>query len=132
MKTLEQINKEFKQKAIDGRDLSRLARFIPYSYFPCCGIELREETTEEEWNKRVIPFTRENILTQIEKDLAFAFEKALNERGISSALMYDVIRMWNWILEEGLEDFDEYPMYGLPLFEATAEKYGFNNPVKDD
>ena len=23
-------------------------------------------------------------------------------------------------------------MYGLPLFKATAEKYGFDNPIGDD
>ena len=42
--------------------------------------------------------------------------------------------MWNWILEEGLEDWDDdnYAMYGLPLFKATAVKYGFENPIGDD
>lgn len=24
------------------------------------------------------------------------------------------------------------PMYGLPLFKATAEKYGWENPIGDD
>lgn len=54
------------------------------------------------------------------------------QRGISSSLMADVVMMWNWILEDGLEDFDEYPMYGLPIFKATAIKYGFENPIGDD
>jgi hypothetical protein len=40
--------------------------------------------------------------------------------------------MWNWILDEGLEDFDDYAQYGLPLFKATAVKYGFENPIGDD
>lgn len=31
-----------------------------------------------------------------------------------------------------LEDFDSYAMYGLPLFKATAVKYGFDNPIGDD
>jgi len=64
--------------------------------------------------------------------LKFAFEKALDQRGISASLMYDVISMWNWILEEGLENFEEYPQYGLPLFKATALKYGFENPIGED
>lgn len=46
--------------------------------------------------------------------------------------MYEVVQMWNCILEEGLEDFDSYAMYGLPLFKATAVKYGFDNPIGDD
>jgi hypothetical protein len=40
--------------------------------------------------------------------------------------------MWNWILEEGLEDFESYAQYGLPLFKATAIKYNFDNPIGDD
>ena len=78
------------------------------------------------------PFTRENVLKQLEKDVAFGFEKALGKRGISSSFMYEVVKMWNWVLEEGLENFDNYPMYGLPLFKATAVKYGFDNPIGDD
>ena len=46
--------------------------------------------------------------------------------------MAEVVQMWNWILEEGLEDYDNYPMYGLPIFKATAVKYGFENPIGED
>lgn len=37
-------------------------------------------------------------------------------------------------LEEGLEDWDEddYGFYGLPLFKATAVKYGWDNPIGED
>ena len=50
------------------------------------------------------------------------------------AFMYQVVSTWNWILEEGLENFsiNNYAQYGLPLFKATAVKYGFNNPIGDD
>lgn len=43
-------------------------------------------------------------------------------------------QMWNYILEEGLEDWDEddYGFYGLPLFKATAVKYGWDNPIGED
>lgn len=46
--------------------------------------------------------------------------------------MHAVVCMWNWVLEEGLEDFDEYENYGLPTFKATALKYGFDNPIGND
>lgn len=48
--------------------------------------------------------------------------------------MFYVVLRWNQVLEEGLEDYseDNYPMYGLPLFKATAEKYGWENPIGDD
>lgn len=131
MKTLEQIASSYKSQAFDGRDLTRLSQFIPEEKLSEFGLELREECV----GKHVaIEFTRENILKQLEKDVEFGFEKALNRRGISSGLMFDVVMMWNWVLEEGLEDFDknDYAQYGLPLFKATAVKYGFENPIGDD
>ena len=76
--------------------------------------------------------TRENILKQLREDVDFGFEKALSQLGLSAGIMYEVVHMWNWILEEGLEDFDEYAQHGLPLFKATAVKYGFDNPIGND
>lgn len=138
MKTLEQIaqayeNKEREFQCIDGRDQYRLADFIPFDLLPKFGITPNDEWNDKEkWDGHIKPFTRENVLAQLKEDVEFGFEKALNRRGISSSLMYNVVQMWNWILEEGLEDFDDYPMYGLPLFKATAVKYGFDNPIGDD
>ena len=133
MKTLEFIAKHYKSQCLDNRDISRLAQFVPFNMVEKFGIKPKDEwNNEEKWNSTVKPFTRENVLVQLQKDVKFGFEKALGKRGISSALMYQVVKMWNWILEEGLEDFDDYPMYGLPLFKATAIKYGFENPIGDD
>ena len=58
----------------------------------------------------------------------------MGQRGISASLMFEVVQMWNWILEEGLENYGDgnYAQYGLPLFKKTAVKYGFNNPIGND
>jgi len=128
VKTLEQmIGRE--SACLDGRDMSRLASFIPESDLKKFGLELKEEFVGKHEHKA---WTRENILAQLKEDVAFGFEKALDKRGLSSGLMYAVVRMWNFVLEEGLEDFDKYAQYGLPLFKATAEKYGFPNPISSD
>jgi hypothetical protein len=129
MKSIETIISQYKSQTLDGRDISRLLQFLTEEQITSMGMELKEEYKGKH---QPVPFTKENILKQLEKDVAFGFEKALNQRGISSGLMYSVVQMWNWVLEEGLEDFDEYPMYGLPLFKATAVKYGFENPIGDD
>ena len=129
MKTLEQIALLYKSDTLDGRDLHRLAQFIPEDQLSSFGIQLKDEYKGKH---ETIEFTRENVLKQLEKDVEFGFEKALDQRGISSSLMYSVVKMWNWILEEGLEDFDDYAQYGLPLFKATAVKYGFENEIGDD
>ena len=120
MKTLEQL-KGLTSNCIDGRDFGRLSNFIPYNMLNEFGIEPKEEyDNEEKWNEHIVEFTRENILKQLEKDVAFGFEKALNKRSISSSLMFECVRLWNYILEEGLEDWSEenYAMYGLPLFKS--------------
>lgn len=129
MKTLEQIASDYKSDTLDGRDLVRLTQFIPEDMLPKFGVKLKPEYVSKHVPRE---FTRENVLHELEKDVEFGFKKALNQRGISSSLMHDVVRMWNWILEEGLEDFDDYAQYGLPLFKATAVKYGFDNPIGDD
>ena len=129
MKTLDQVKQMYKSQTIDGRDLTRLMQFIPESELKDFGIQLKEEYIG---THKHIEFTKENVLIQLEQDVEFGFEKALNRRGISAGLMAEVVQMWNWILEEGLEDYDNYPMYGLPIFKATAVKYGFENPIGED
>lgn len=129
MKTLERIAQEYKSETLDGRDLYRLAQFIPEADFPKFGLKMKDEYVG---THKTVQFTRENILKQLKKDVEFGFEKALNQRGLSAGMMYEVVSMWNWVLEEGLEDFQEYAQYGLPLFKATAMKYGFDNPIGDD
>ena len=131
MKTLQQIKDSYKSETFDGRDLNRLFQFIPSEMFPFCGMKLKPEATKEQRGEAT-EFTKENVLIQLQQDVEFGFEKALNKRGLSSSMMAEVVKMWNWILEEGLEDFDEYPMYGLPIFKATALKYGFDNPIGED
>ena len=128
MKTLENI-KNRGSKAFDGRDFSRLIQFIPEEELIEFDIELLPQYKDKH---HTIPFNRENVLIQLKKDVEFGFEKALDKRGLSSDAMSEVVMMWNWILEDGLENFKEYPNYGLPIFKATAIKYGFDNPIGND
>jgi hypothetical protein len=133
MKTLEQVVTLKKEATLDFRDINRLIQFLDIEQIIALASSVGFFVNIENLKEHVqIPFTRENVLLQLDKDVAFGFEKALNRRGISSSLMYEVVQMWNWILEEGLESFTDYAQYGLPLFKATAEKYGFQNPIGSD
>lgn len=130
MKDLQYVLGRYTPQCIDARDMVRIAQFLPDEQLHKIGFSIKEgsekRTNIPEWN-------RENILENLKGDIAFGFEKALNKRGISSLLMFNVVLMWNWILEEGLEDYKgPYEQYGLPLFKATAEKYGFPNPIGSD
>ena len=142
MRTLDEILSNFKYNCLDGRDLNRLCKFIPWDVvknYPDFLDNINDEyCNEEKWMTEVyqVPYTRENILTQLSLDVEFGFEKALNRRGISAGLMFDVVKMWNWVLNEDEElanwPSERYAMYGLPLFKATAVKYGFTNMIGDD
>lgn len=131
MKTIEEIIKNYEnyETSIEDRFGRRLCQFLTREQMVKIGFELGGNVNHipKEW-------TRENIINQLKRDVEFGFEKALNKRGISSSLMFSVVMSWNKVLEEGLEDWDEdnYRYYGLPLFKATALKYGFDNPIGDD
>jgi hypothetical protein len=118
MKTREFVIENYTSECIDYRDTERLVDFFPYDRWAKFGFKLRaaDDYVPIEW-------TRENILKQLESDVKFGYEKALDERGISASLMYHVVKMWCWILEDGLEDFDDYGSYGMPLFQAVAKQY---------
>lgn len=124
MKTLKQIKELYTSQTLDGRELTRLAQFIPENELKDFGLEIKPECVGKH---TYVEMTREAVLAQLKEDVEFGFEKALNHRAISASLMFSVVMFWNWVLEEGLEDFDKnnYGAYGLPLFSTTANKYGF-------
>lgn len=112
---------------------SRLAQFCTKEELKKLDI-FEEESLEEFDDSKMKDWTEENIIKQLKRDVAFGFEKALNQRSISATLMFEVVLSWNKILENSLKDWDpeNYAMYGLPLFKATALLYGFDNPIGDD
>ena len=135
MKTQQQVLEAIKDKTFprDGglgsfgdRDYDRLVNYYPESEIGTFGFKLSEGANAPgvgPW--KVEEWTEENIVNQLKIDVAFGHEKAVDERGISSSLMYGVVNMWLWILEDGLyeepgQDFDNY---ARDFFAEVAEKY---------
>lgn len=123
MKTIEQVMQYPGGSAcnmLDGRDRSRLVDFAPtLADIKGLRFELKDEAVHEPE-----PFTEENVRNHLLSDLEFAFDKARNQRGISSNLMFEVIRMWMWVLEDPLYDEHEhYDDYGISFYKAVAAKY---------
>lgn len=126
---LDAIRKGRKSECLDGRDYDRLADFLSNKdIVEVLGFELIPGIPESEPR----PWTAEEVKKQLQLDVDFGFEKALNQRGLSSGMMYRVVLMWMWILEDELQHNENYKMYGLPLFKAVALKYGFPNEIGDD
>ena len=131
MKTLEEIL-SYESNALDGRDLGRLASFMTKEQLTAKGLTLKDP--DKEWTPK--EYTREAILECLKSDLAFAFDKALGKRGLSAGMMFMVIKMWMWVLDEHQDlvnwSNDDYAQYGLPFLKAVALRYDLPNEIGDD
>lgn len=125
MKTLDYVKNhigEFEEDYIfDRRFTKRFIDFLPVEEWEQFGFGYRGEDpyVPKEW-------TEENILAQLKRDVEFGYQKAINERGISSGLMCMVVRAWCKVLENGLElDDDDTGYYSINQFTSVAEHYGW-------
>lgn len=125
---LEAVKNGKKSECLDGRDFVRLSAFFDASALPTLGLVLKEGA---DWPEPKA-WTEENIKEQLKHDVEFGFEKALDKRGLSAGSMYEVVKMWMWILDDPLQYNEDYAQYGLPLFKAVAVKYGFENPIGEE
>lgn len=117
-------------RTLDRRDYRRLLDFFPPEQWEAFGYTLKEGADASKITPT--PWTEENVKVHLAGDVAFGFEKALGKRGLSAGMMYNVVKMWMWVLEDDLQDMSAYAQYGLPLFKAVAVKYGFPNEIGDD
>lgn len=126
MKTLEYVKSHINEietdNLIDQRFTKRFLDFVPVNEWGKYGYEPSEKYDS---NKHIVKeWTEENILNQLKKDVEFGIEKAENHRGISASLMFEVVKSWCIVLENGLENSD-YGWYGDTLFKAVDERYGW-------
>lgn len=128
---LEQIKSGKRSETLDGRDYLRLSDFFEDEHLETLGFCLKDNSQK----RTVLEWTEGNILKKLELDVEFAFEKALDKRGLSAGFMHSVVKMWMWILEDhelhNLAD-EIYAQYGLPFLKAVAVKYGLKNEIGDD
>ena len=111
--------KEYKT-FLDDRFGKRFASFCYADELEKIGFSLN--CSDEEWNNDVKEYTRENIIKQLVEDAEFGYEKAMDERGISTSLMSAVCESWVKILE----DDDLIGLEMTNLFVEVLEKYGDN------
>jgi hypothetical protein len=124
MKSLDYVKNhidEFeKDDFVDRRFTRRFLQFIPTDEWETYGFRYTgtEPYVPKEW-------TEENILAQLKDDVEFGYEKAMNERGISSELMAMVVEAWCNVLDNGLDlDGNDGP-YHIRQFTTVAKHYGW-------
>jgi hypothetical protein len=104
----------------DRRFTKRFLDFVPTEEYEKYGFKYtgEEELVPKEW-------TKENILEQLKKDVEFGYEKAVNERGISSGLMAMVVNAWCKVLQNGLNLDGDDGYYHIRQFTTVAKHYGW-------
>ena len=124
MKTLEYVKEHFAEfeedNLFDRRFTKRFVDFLPTAEWENYGFEYigEEEQKPKAW-------TEENILEELHRDAIFGYEKAVDERGISSELMAMVVNAWCKVLENGL-NLDGYDgRYHIRQFEIVLDYYGW-------
>lgn len=110
-----------KDKFLDRRFTKRLINFLPVKEWEKYGFRYTGETeyTPKKW-------TEENILEQLRKDVEFGYEKAIDERGISSELMAMVVNAWCKVLQNGLNLDGDDGYYHIKQFIVVANHYGWS------
>ena len=125
MKSLEYIKEHYDEfeedKYLDRRWTKRFLDFLPvkewinYGFAPSEGAD---PPVVKEW-------TEDNILKQLKEDVEFGYQKAIDERGISSELMAMVVNTWCKVLENGLNLDGNDGRYCIQQFTVVAEHYGW-------
>ena len=124
MKSLDYVKNhidEFeKDNFVDRRFTKRFLSFIPTDEWEKFGFRYTgtEPYVPKEW-------TEENILAQLRDDVEFGYEKAMDERGISSELMAMVVEAWCNVLENGLDLDGNDGWYHIKQFTTVAKHYGW-------
>lgn len=125
MKTIEEVLQNYKdyEVPLDDRFGSRLCEFLTLQQMETLDFSYNDPEKAKTHTPKA--WTKENIPAQLKEDVEFGWEKACDERGISSSLMYEVVKSWCKVLENEFADFEDYEPYGKPLFKAVAKKYGW-------
>lgn len=135
MRTYEEIAARCRDsESLFGFHLDVLVPYLPYEY---AKEFLKEEAIEEEWNKKVIPLTEENIKLRLADYMKFAWGKAADHRGLSASRSIEKIAEWCWLLgdDDSVEFANEdknYAMYGAPILAYVCRKHDFPIPMTGD
>lgn len=114
----------------DHRDRKRLVEFAPdEKSLGALGFSIKEGNVFADLETQ--EYTPENVLKQVYSDIDFAIEKAENQRGISSNLMFEVLQMWNFAFDTGLPVDGHYNDYGLSYARETAKTFEYT-PKEDN
>lgn len=102
---------------------------------PYLPIEMAREFLKpdvSEWEQ--LTLNRTVIINEMTEYMEFAWEKALDERGLSANRSIIKMQAWLWLLGDTellafAENDRNYPMYGKPILRRICEVYELPVPV---
>ena len=111
------------ESCLDHRDIDRLLRYLTYDEAVEYLGDVFKEGAKDKWGEPQT-WDEETVTQHIRDSLEFAFEKALEQRGISAGLMHTVMLMWLWVMQDQeLLDECHYTNYGLPYLYRIRDKH---------
>jgi len=125
MKTVEEIEEKYNYlNQEDNRgDMFGYQREIMSDFIPSC---YKSEVD-------CPPLTRMAVEEKMLDYLSFAFDKAIDHRGISAQRSISKMGAWLWILDEEellvfIRDHNNFINYGMPILKKIAQKFDRSIP----
>jgi hypothetical protein len=135
VRSQDEIVKWLRPKAdLFGFCLEAASPFLDFDHLrPCLRDDLSEEEIAHAKAFETKPLTREALIETMRDYMDFAWEKAIDERGISASRSVEKFATWLYMLGDDqlvlfAEDDDNFPMYGKPVLRRICESYGFAIP----
>lgn len=130
MRTAAEIVQRIKEsKSFFGFEQEAL---IPYLTFEQARPFLKSEAKSEEW--KPFPLTEESVRAEMAAYMLFAWEKALDHRGLSAGRSVEKLSAWIWLLGDdvclSLVEAAEHTNYGAPKLQVICDAFGL--PMPDD
>jgi hypothetical protein len=123
MRTIEEVRARFNNQARCNEDVFGFGSEVLGVFLP----EVLGEGAAPD------PFTEEHVLKEARSYLAFAFDKAINHRGLSAGRSVIKMREYAWIL--GMDDAvafadddANYAQYGVPVLKRMAASLNVEIP----
>lgn len=132
MRTQDQIVKRIKRTGVEDF-FGTNTDLMVYLDFEHAREFLKKNVTKAEWDKDHMDFDRDRTVEDMRKYMVFAWDKAVNHRGLSASRSIDHFCNWLYMLEDDeLLEFSEsgnnYAYYGVPILKKICDKYGFDVP----
>ena len=112
---------------------------IPYLDYEHAKPYLKDTATKESWESDGVPYEtdRESVLVRALDYLEFAWEKALDHRGLSASRSIEKMESYMWLLGESdlvevCETGANYAPYGAPILAKISDRLGYKMPEGAD